>query len=245
MKVKGTLGKREIIAIGVFCTIFFVIAVLAVVVRRNKEPDWLVYADSLDVVVAEVNQQELTLRDLAFYIAYDEQVVEDQAEIYNPEDTTRYWNVCTNGEYIRLMAKDATMQKAIHDEIFYQMALKEQVSLTEEERDTMEDSANLFWNSIMYGDKLERLGVSEEDLNATIEKMAIAQKYQAAYAQRELLEMSDYDIATVWYEKLLAEQDYQIYEDVWDKVNYGDITLTHINGVFNEPDSRERSSGNE
>ena len=97
----------------------------------------------------------------------------------------------------------------------------------------------------MYGDKLERLGVSEEDLNATIEKMAIAQKYQAAYAQRELLEMSDYDIATVWYERLLAEQDYQIYEDVWDKVNYGDITLTHINGVFNEPDSRERSSGNE
>lgn len=59
-------------------------------------------------------------------------------------------------------------------------------------------------------------------------------KSKMLVAQKDLLEMSDYDISSVWYEKLLSEQDYQIYKDVWDRVNYGDVTLTHINGIFNE-----------
>lgn len=80
--------------------------------------EWLVYADSLELVVADVNGQELTLRDLAFYIAYDEMFVEEQAQIYDAEDTSRYWNLKTNNVYVRQLSKQSVMEKAVHDEIF-------------------------------------------------------------------------------------------------------------------------------
>lgn len=213
---------------------FFLILIIGIAIsNKYKESDWLVYAESLDVCVARVNDKELTLKELAFYIAYDEQIVEEQAEIYNAEDTSRYWNVKTNGAYTRVIAKEATIQKAIHDEIFYQMAQDMGIVLEEDDEPIVEKTKQMFWNSVMYGDKLERLGVTEEDLNNTIEKIALAQKCQLEYAQKDFLEMSDYDIATPWYEKLLSANDYEIYEDVWKKVHYGEVTLEHIKGVFN------------
>lgn len=233
MKMIEKLDKHDRKIFYIIILVFLALVIGAAIGNKYKKPDWLVYADSLDSCAVRVNEKELTLRELAFYIAYDEQIVEEQAEIYNAEDTSRYWNVKTNGSYTRVIAKEATIQKAIHDEIFYQMAQDMGIVLDENDAESVEESKMMFWNSVMYGDKLERLGVTEEDINNTIEKIAIAQKCQLEYAEKDFLEMSDYDIATPWYEKILSEQDYEIYDEVWDKVQYGEVTLEHIKGVFN------------
>ena len=54
--------------------------------RRMK----LVYSQALDEVAVTVNGTDLTLRDVAFYVAFEEEQVEEQACEYNPEDTSEY-----------------------------------------------------------------------------------------------------------------------------------------------------------
>lgn len=225
-KIKD-LPKYEKVAIIAFTFILFVLIALGVISKINRQPDWIVYSKNLDEVAVSVNDKDITLREAAFYVAYDEAVVEEQAQIYDPSDTLKYWNVLTNGVFIRLLAKEATMDKIIHDEIFYQMAVRNNITLSEEELDEVESSKLKFWNNVMFGDKLEMLGVSEDDLNKTIEKIALAQKYQIMYAASLGLTMDDYNIGNPFYEKLLAENEYKIVENVWNRVEYGEVTLHH------------------
>ena len=57
--------------------------------NRNK----IDYANSLDKIAVTVNGQKLTLEDLAFYVVYEEHEVENEAQVYNPENTNKYWNM--------------------------------------------------------------------------------------------------------------------------------------------------------
>ena len=93
----------------------------------------LVYADSLSKVAVTVDQEELTLYDMAFYVAYQEKEVQKDAVIYNDEKPHKYWNAHTNGEFVRVVAEQAVVDMAVHDELFYRMACEEGIQLDEEE----------------------------------------------------------------------------------------------------------------
>ena len=168
MKKKRELYER--MPLLIFGSIFLLIFLLSVLKKFVEGEEWLVYADSLELVVADVNGQELTLRDLAFYIAYDEMFVEEQAQIYDAVDTSRYWNLKINNVYVRQLSKQSVMEKAVHDEIFYQLAMAEKLELTQEEEVQLSNVQDAFWDNVMDNDKLERLGVTEKDLNDTLRK---------------------------------------------------------------------------
>lgn len=187
----------------------------------------IVYREHLDDVAAVVNGNELTFRDLAFYVAYEEQQVEKQAVIYDPERPGKYWNVHTNGEFIRVMARKNAMSMAIHDEIFYEMALKESITLSDDEKKSLENSQKDFWSDLEDVDGAAKLGVTQEEINAAMEKAAIAQKYQEIYAQLNNADTSDYDFSSGRYKELLEENKYQIKEKMWNRVGMGNVTLDH------------------
>lgn len=231
-KSKKKRRAYEIVPGLIFGSIFILAMVFSIMIRNRQGVDWLVYAESLDMAAVSVNGQEITLRDMAFYITYDEMVVEEQAQIYDAEDTTRYWNLKTNDVYIRQLSKQNVMKKAIHDEIFYQMALREGIELSQEDEEQLTDVQETFRDNIMDSNKLERLGVTEEDINQTIRKIGIAQKYQSLYAEINHIEMQDLEIEGEAYEMMLADYSYKINESVWNKVNYGDVTLVHKNGIY-------------
>lgn len=222
----------ELVPLIIFGAIFLLIALFSIIVRIKQGEEWLVYSESLDKVAVDVNGRELTLREMAFYIAYDEMNVEEQAQIYDPQDTARYWNLKTNNVYVRQLSKQNAMKKAIHDEVFYQMAQDENLELTQEEEQRIIDAQDAFWDNVMDSSKLERLGVTEEDINGTIRKIGIAQKYQAVYAAVYQMDMEDLEIEGEAYEMLLEDYSYRINKWVWEKVNYGDVTLIHKNGIY-------------
>lgn len=222
----------ELVPLIIFGAIFLLIALFSIIVRIKQGEEWLVYSESLDKVAVDVNGRELTLREMAFYIAYDEMNVEEQAQIYDPQDTARYWNLKTNNVYVRQLSKQNAMKKAIHDEVFYQMAQDENLELTQEEEQRIIDAQDAFWDNVMDSSKLERLGVTEEDINGTIRKIGIAQKYQAVYAAVYQMDMEDLEIEGEAYEMLLEDYSYRINKWVWEKVNYGDVTLVHKNGIY-------------
>lgn len=187
----------------------------------------IVYREHLDDVAAVVNGNELTFRDLAFYVAYEEQQVEKQAVIYDPERPDKYWNVHTNGEFIRVTARKNAMSMAIHDEIFYEMALKESITLSDDEKKSLENSQSDFWSDLLDVDGAAKLGVTQDEINAAMEKAAIAQKYQEIYAQLNNADTSDYDFSSGRYKELLEENKYQIKEKMWNRVGMGNVTLDH------------------
>lgn len=87
--------------------ILAVLAVIAGVYAYNYHDmkQNIVYNEHLDDVAVIVNGKELTLRDMAFYVAYEEMNVEKQALVYDSDNPNKYWNIHTNGEFVRVAAR--------------------------------------------------------------------------------------------------------------------------------------------
>ena len=63
------------------------IAVVLVMLMRNNNSMTnarpLVYRESLDEVAAQINGETLTLRDMAFYVGYEEYQIQQEALVYD------------------------------------------------------------------------------------------------------------------------------------------------------------------
>ena len=62
---------------------------------------------------------------------------------------------------------------------------------------------------------------------SSMEKAALAQKYQEVYAELNGKEISDYDFSAEGYKALLADTDYKINKEVLERLDFGNITLEH------------------
>jgi hypothetical protein len=211
-------------------TLILFIAALTIVAQTGKgekRGESLVYADSLDRVAAEVNGEELTLREVAFYVAYEEAVVEEEALVYDSENPSRYWNARVEGGFVWAVARKSIIQMAIHDEIFCRMAEKDGLSLTASEKNKAGLKARDIWDDLCDRDGEEGLGVTEDDIKETSERAALAEKYQEIYAEMNDLSYEDLEFTGEAYEKLLEKQDYSIDEEVWNKVGIGTVTVNN------------------
>lgn len=193
---------------------------------KGRQKNYLVYADSLDMVAAQVEGVPLTLRELGFYVAYEEDQVEQQALIYD-EDTSKYWNARTDHTYIRTAARNAAIQMAIHDEIFYQMAMSEQIELSQEDKERLNMQLEDSWADLTDYEKEAMLGIGYEDVQTVLTKMAYAQKMQWIYAELHNEDYEAYEFYTDNYKAFLKQWDYKIYPKVWSRVNFGNVTLYH------------------
>lgn len=184
----------------------------------------IVYADSLDEIIVTVDGNALTLADIAYYIGNEEMNTEKQALVYKPQQPQKYWNAKVGGQFVRMQAKNNAMNKAIHDEIFYQMALERGLDLDEEDMLYISNVENDFWYDLCDMDNPDALGVTREQLDRTIEKSALAYKSQIIYAELEGADVSSFDFSGNRYEELLNEHKYEIEMSLWRKVNMGRIT---------------------
>lgn len=211
-----------------FTIILLVIVVALGVMSFNEYQSRqnLVFSNSLEEVVLTVDGRELTLKDMAFYIAYQEGEIEKAARIYNPEDTDEYWNLYTNNTFLREAGKQAALDMAVHDEIFYRLAVEEGLELSEEEETHLANDRYDFWSDLEE-EQRAALGVSEEILAESMRKIALAEKYQYLLAEMKQKSAEAYAFSGAAYEKLLEEHEYAIEEDVWERVPFGGVTVNH------------------
>lgn len=227
---KGTTNKRRKYSRWLTFILLLIIVTLSVGSSwQTKQRQQIVYSESLDKVAASVNGTSLTLRDIAFYVAYEEAEVEKQAFAYDAEHPKKYWGIRLNGSYVYAAARNAVIQMAIHDEVFYQMAQKEEISLTEEEELALSEKEQEFWQDLVDDGKDTRLGVSEADIEETMRRIAYAQKYQTIYAQMQEASYEDYEFSEEAYVALLDEQDYTINKKIVKRLGVGSITLNYQN----------------
>ena len=107
------------------------------------------------------------------------------------------------------------------------MAVAEGMKLDVTEQEYLENDESDFWSDLTDIDGQSALGITEDDLKETMKKAALAQKYQEIYAQLQNAETTDYDVSGDGYKALLEKTDYKINEKLWDRVDIGNVTLSH------------------
>ena len=212
--------------------VLWIVAILCVLIavagdrgRRNRED--IIYPEALDMVLATVEGEEITLREFALYVAHQEMEVQEQAKVYDPDDTRKYWNIHTNGTYICFAARNEAMSMAIHDELFYQMAVELNVELSEEERQILQNDVEDFWYDLTDDGKEKKLGIVKEDIYTAMEKIAYAQKAQLIAAGIDGVKYKDYDYHSEMFLDFLSDYKYKVYDNVLSRLDFGDITLEH------------------
>ena len=178
--------------------VLILIVVIAFSFQSKEKKEYLVYNEALDKTAVTVDDVSLTLKDIAFYVAYEEKTVQEQAILYNPDNPRQYWNVYTDGQFVKLTAKQAALD--------------------------MENDESDFWSDLEDWQR-EQLGISEEELDSEMEKIALADKYQSIYAEMNQKEYEAYNFNGEAYEALLSEHKYSVNEIVWDRVDFGSVTL--------------------
>lgn len=186
----------------------------------------LVYAESLDKVALRVDENELNLRDMAVYVVYQERTVQQDALVYDSEKPNKYWNAYTNKHFVRKVAENAVKDMAAHDEIFYQMAVLEGLSLDETETTYLENEILDFLMDVSE-EQMARLGIQKEDVEYSLEKIALANKYQSILAQEEGLEYEDYNYTGDAYIELSSAHVIEANAKVWDRISVGNITVNY------------------
>lgn len=191
----------------------------------NHKKD-LVFSEETDKVVLTVDGQDLTLGDIAFYVAFEELKVEKQALVYDYYNPRAYWKMHTDGTFVKEAAQQAVIEMAVHDEIFARMAEEEGVELSEEEEELLVSRQSDFWSDLTE-EQREKLGVTEEEIKLQIRKAALAEKYQNIIAEQNNSDYAGYGVGELPYETLLEEHEYKVHENIWERIGFGDVILTH------------------
>lgn len=212
------------------CITIILLAIMAALgflsFREYESRRELTFTEALDETAVTVDGCNLTMRDMAFYIAYKEGEMEEMAHVYEPEDTDEYWNLYTNHTFVREEGKKAAMDMAVHDEIFYRLAVEEGMELSSEEEAHLANDLYDFWSDLEE-EQRERLGVDEEVLAESMRKIALAEKYQGLLAEIEQKDYEAYSFSGAEYEEMLQEHIYEIKDSVWDRVRFGGVTVDH------------------
>ena len=165
----------------------------------------IVFNEHLDETALVLDGQEYPLRAFAFYVAYEEQLIQEQALLYDAENPNAYWNTHMNGHFVRVRARTEAMNLAIHDFILYERAVSMGMELDEAQIRYAKSRCDDFWM----------------DIGET----AQAQMYQELIAAMDGVPTEDYNAEGAAYEKLLEEHTYRIKSNVWEGVSMGHVTL--------------------
>ncbi|MCR5145500.1 MAG: hypothetical protein K6B67_09430 [Lachnospiraceae bacterium] len=200
------------------------VAISAFVQWNNRQP--LSYADNLQENAYTLNGEEVLMSDLAFYIIYEERVVEEDALMYNPENTGDYWNAHIDGQFIRLAAKETVMGMSVHTTFFCQKAKEEGMTLTAEEEEAYRTAVADFYMDLL-DEQREKLPVGDEYIFQEMRNIALAEKYQRTLVEKNGGTMASYNWDGFYYKEMLKEQDLKINDKIWEKISIGNITLDH------------------
>lgn len=203
------------------------------------------YWEHLDDTAFTIDDEEVTFEDLAFYILFEERKVEEQARIYNKDYTKDYWNIHTDDKFIQTEAKDAVLNMAVHDYLFYQMAVDEGMDkLNGVEQIELEGSISDFWED-MLDVQWEHLPCDEETINNQIRIAAVAEKYGDYLAKENNTSKASYRYDGYYYSQILEKHNLKVNNKLWKKLVLGDITLAHgrinyINGLTDEDKKKSK-----
>ena len=228
--------KKLLIVVPI--AVILIAVVVYICYRGFKNREAFVFTDHLDDVAVTINGEALTYGELSFYVLYVEQMVEKEARVYNPTSPKDWWNSYVNGTFVSSSASRMAMDMAVHDYIMYELAEADGTTLTDEEEALVAFRQTDFWEDL-YDEQLERLPVSREDINESIRRIAVGEKYQEKLTESLGVNNFEYNYDGYEYKQMLADKYKVVEDDRYGKLVFGEITLHHskvnyINGLVDK-----------
>lgn len=181
-------------------------------------------ADNKEEVILTIDDREITLGDLAYYIYSVEQLVQQQAYVYDKDDPTLYWKLYTNGKFLKLLAKDMCLERAERDFILAAEADNKGIKLSEEQTEGARDFAEETFSDI-DSTIINRLGLTQDMLTETILRAQLAEYYAKTIVEKESLAEDDLKVGGSYYNALKDKHNIEVKEDEWEEVEFGKITV--------------------
>ena len=231
MKAKRRLKKEAKIVI--FGAIIIVLAACGILIYSHMNR--FDYISNLSENAVTINDTNICLRELSYYIIKVEKTGQERAVAYNKNNPGSYWNLYMNeandSGYVSDIAKRAAVNYCIRDNIYYMEALKKEYSLTEEEQSDLKyDAQNMYETMTLLERTMTEL--SQADYEIILLKERLAYKYMTDLVTSDdsgQLEsyVLKYDIGGDYYEAIKSTYSIIFNEDLLENVRVGFITVNN------------------
>lgn len=213
------------------CTVVIIISIAAfALITLNLLPKKeFSYADSLDDTVLTVEKENISLKEISYYILVAETNYNEAANIYNEDNPHAFWNIALNMKYFRNRVKQSVIDACTRDNIYYQQALKEGYTLKEEELEEIKDKA-LEEISKMTDFQMKLTSYQISDMTAVLTKIAYSKKY-AENLMAEGYTAQELDVDGSKYEEIKKNYAVLINQKIWKNITLGKVTINNEEAV--------------
>lgn len=190
--------------------------------RNNFE-----FSDHLADIAITVDDDEVTLKEAAYYIMVIESNINAMALEYNSTSPQALWNVAMSerGEsgFVSERAKADLIDACVRDCIYYKEAYNAGITLTEEEKDECGEAARE-QEKYMTGKQVEVTSYTYTDMYDAVERVTLLKKYMEVLMEEGYSE-EDLDVGGEYYEELKEKYDIEINDDLWEEIKLGEVTV--------------------
>lgn len=227
MSKERAISEKSKNIITVICTIVIILSIgaFALITADIIVGDGFVYQDSLEETILTVGDETVSLKEISYYILVAESNYNEAAQIYNEDNLNSFWNINVNFRFFRKMAKQSVLDACIRDNIYYQQALLEENTLSEEEMKEIEEKASEEMNKLTEK-QLEMTDYQMSDMVNVLTKIAYAREYVSnlmaqGYTEEEL------DTEGSRYEEIKKDYPVKVNDKIWEKITLGKVTINN------------------
>jgi len=226
---KRKLKKEVVYVLAGILALLCIIAVILIYTHMNR----FEYTKSLNEIVITVNDTNISLKELTYYIMQVEKTGNEYAKAYNPDNPTEYWNIymnnATESGYVTDLAKEAAIDYCIRDNIYAIEAMNMGMELTAEEMSDIAYDAQMAYELMTHKQRMMS-ELTAEDFELIMTKEQLAYKYMAYLAENDkdgvlAAVVLKYDVDGSYYETLKITYEIFINYDILDYVKVGYVTI--------------------
>ncbi|MGN0169711.1 MAG: hypothetical protein ACI39H_02995 [Lachnospiraceae bacterium] len=213
----------------IFMTIVTVILLAAVATLMYKKNTRFSYETSLEKTVIQTSEENIPLKALSYYFMIEEESVNEVALTYDAEDPKAYWGLYVNNSFVCDEAMDTALDYFLRDHLYYNLAMQEGMSLTQEEWDEIYLKAE----DIIEGmtKKQRSLRMTKEDIQQALAENQLADDYVLNKAGEQDLKMTEevlsayYGINSHFFKELKEEKQVVVNEKLLENIKMGSLTI--------------------
>lgn len=225
-KSKNTI-KNIIIVICVF-TIISSIGMFFLITNKLQSGTFT-YSKHLDEIILTVEESEISLKEISYYILVAETNYNEAALAYDSDNPEALWNLNLNPDMswklFSDVTKDEIMEACKRDNIYYQEALKQGYTLNEEESEKIKNQAVEEMNKLTDS-QIEVIDYELKDMVNALTKVYYAKNY-VQKLMKEGYEKEELDIGGSKYEEIRETYLVKVNEELWNVVKVGKITINN------------------
>lgn len=225
-KGKRKLKKWVKVALIILLAVIFI--VICVIHEINKRKVF-VYNEHLEEVVLTIDDTDITLREFAYYVAQSEEIIQEMAYVYDPEDPIKFWHVHfragLDSQYTYEYAKSEAVEMCIYCYIMEKEAFAQGLELNPKAKeDCITTATNKMYS--LEPKALINTGLSIDTFVREEQRQQVTKAYASVLSQAKQVALEDMDFHGDYYINNIKPYHTIIrYEEVLDQIQLGKMTV--------------------